>query len=254
MRAPDATGRLAGHVPTRRGHGWWPYLTPIFSFLALVEASRRAPESMAAAFALAKVLVPLAVLLYHARRTGYPELRGLRWSAKELALDVLVGLAGAALWVAPYLWIAAMRPDPDVAFDPQQLGASREWLALGIRLIGYAVVTPFAEELFVRGWLARYADVFDGREDFRDVPIGRYSLRSFLTVTLFFTVSHQRWEWPVSIGWIVLTQLWFYRRRHLLPLVLVHALSNLAIFVFVLLADGRFQNPDGSPLSLWFFL
>src|SRR5262245_41870845 len=197
MRAPDALGWLAGYVHTRPGHGTWPDLPPIVSFLAVTEASRRAPESLAAAFAVAKVLVPLAVLLYHARRSGYPELRGLHWSAKDFALDVLVGLAGAALWVAPYLWIAAMRPEPDVAFDPGELGASREWLSLTIRLIGYAVVTPFAEELFVRGWLARYADVFDGREDFREVPIARYSLRSFLTVTLFFTVSHQPWEWPV---------------------------------------------------------
>ena len=50
-------------------------------------------------------------------------------------------------------------------------------------------MTPFVEELFVRGWLARYADVFDRSDDFRDVPIGRYSLRSFATVVIFFTAE-----------------------------------------------------------------
>jgi CAAX prenyl protease-like protein len=254
MRARGATGTLAGQVPRRPGHGWWPYLAPMFTFLLLVEAGGRASPAWVPVFAVAKVLVPFAVLLYHAHRSGYPVLRGLRWNAKDFSLDVLVGVLGAALWVAPYLWIASARPGPDVAFDPQQLGPSREWLALGLRAFGYAVVTPFAEEIFVRGWLARYLDVFDGSGDFRDVPIARYSFRSFAVVVIFFTVSHQPWEWPVAIGWILLTQAWFYHRKHLLPLVLVHAVSNLSIFLFVVLADGKLTNPDGSPLSLWFFL
>ena len=241
-------------MPRHQGHGWWPYLAPIFSFLALVEIGGRAPPTFKPLFLTACVAVPLAVLLCHARRSGYPELRGLRWSARDLALDVGVGVLGAALWVAPYLWMTAARPGADAAFDPQQFGASREWLALSLRAIGFGVVTPFAEELFVRSWLARYADVFDRPDDFRDVPIARYSFRSFATVVVFFTLSHAPWEWPVAVVWIVLTQLWFYRRRHLLPLVLVHAVSNLSIFLFVLIADGKLHDADGSALSLWFFL
>lgn len=254
MRDPRVAGTFPGQVPRRPGHGWWPYLSPIFSFLALVEIGNRASPALAPIFTVAKVLVPLALLLYHAQRSGYPELRGLEWSAKNLALDVGVGVVGAALWIAPYLWIAAARPDPEGAFDPQHLGASREWLALSLRALGYAVVTPFAEELFVRGWLARYADVFDRPEDFRDVAIGRYTLRSFATVVVFFTLSHVPWEWPVAVVWIVGTQLWFYHRRHLLPLVIVHAVSNLSIFGFVLLANERLTDASGAPLSLWFFL
>jgi hypothetical protein len=238
----------------RPGHGWWPYLTPLFSFLALLEVGRRAGPSLAPGFFLASVFVPFGVLLYHAWRSGYPELRGFSPSAKDLASDVAVGMLGAALWVAPYLWIAAARPEPGAEFNPEQFGATREWLALSLRALGFAVVTPFIEELFVRGWLARYADVFDGPDDFRDVPIGRYSLRSFATVVIFFTSSHMRWEWPVAALWIVLTQLWFYRRRQLPALVVVHAVSNLAIFVFVCLANGRILDADGTPLGLWFFL
>jgi CAAX prenyl protease-like protein len=226
----------------------------MFSFLVLVELGGRAEPAWAPVFAVASVLVPFGVLLHHARRTGYPELRGLRPDAKDLLLDVGVGLMGAAMWVAPYLWIDALRPGTEDAFDAQQFGASREWLALSLRAFGFAVVTPFVEEIFVRGWLGRYADVFDRPDDFRDVPIARYSFRSFATVVIFFTLSHVRWEWPVAILWIVLTQLWFYRRKHLLALVLVHAVSNLAIFLFVLLADGRIRDADGAVLNLWFFL
>jgi membrane protease YdiL (CAAX protease family) len=64
---------------------------------------------------------------------------------------------------------------------------------------------------------------------------------------LFFTVSHVPWEWPVAVLWVVGTQIWFYRRRHLGSVVVVHATSNLAIFVAVLLADR-------AGLDLWYFL
>ena len=254
MHEPAAIGTLPGQVPRRPAHGWWPYLAPIFSFLGLLEIGRRAGPGLAPGMALATVFVPFGVFLFHAWRSGYPELRGLPPGAKGLAGDVAVGVLGAALWVAPYLWIASARPGPDAAFDPQQFGASREWLALSLRALGFAVVTPFIEELFVRSFVTRYADVFDRSEDFRDVPIGRYSVRSFAIVVIYFTVSHATWEWPVALLWIVLTQLWFYRRRHLLPLVLVHAVSNLSIFLFVVLGSGRLTDTDGSPLSLWFFL
>ena len=226
----------------------------MFSFLAMLEIGRRVDPTLAPAMALASVLVPLGVLLYHAARSGYPELRRLPRGALGVAGDVAIGLLGAALWVAPYLWLAAWRPEPGSEFDPTKFGVGREWLALTVRAIGFGVVTPFVEEIFVRGWLARYAEIFDRSGDFRDVPIGHYSLRSFLIVTLFFTASHATWEWPVAVGWIVLTQLWFYQRKNLLSLVLVHAVSNLAIFAFVLLANGSIRGADGAPLNLFFFL
>ena len=255
MRRPREAGRLRAIVPQRRGHGWWPYLTPLLSFLALLELGRRVGPTLGPAFSVASVLVPLAILLYHAARNGYPELRQPpRGGALGLAGDVGVGLFGAALWIAPYLWFPALRPEPGGAFDATKFGEQHVWFALSLRAFGYAVVTPFVEEIFVRGWLARYADVFDRNEDFRDVPIGRYSLRSFATVVLFFTASHMTWEWPVAIAWIVLTQLWFYQRKNLLSLVLVHAVSNLAIFAFVLLANGKLFDAGGEPIDLWFFL
>jgi CAAX prenyl protease-like protein len=241
-------------VPQRSGHGWWPYLTPLFSFLALLELGRRVGPALAPAFSVASVLVPFALLVYFAARTGYPELRRLPRGPLGLAGDVGVGLLGAALWVAPYLWFPALRPEPGGGFDPAKFGAQHVWFALSLRAFGYGVVTPFVEELFVRSWLARYADVFDRNQDFRDMPIGRYSGRSFATVTLFFAASHMTWEWPVAIGWIVLTQLWFYQRKNLLSLVIVHAVSNLAIFGFVLLANGKLSDASGALIDVWFFL
>ena len=70
--------------------------------------------------------------------------------------------------------------------DISQLGPSLTGLALSLRCVGYGLVTPFVEELFIRGWLTRYAAIFDRGGDFRDVPIGHYTLRSLLIVTAFF--------------------------------------------------------------------
>lgn len=238
----------------RRGHGWWPYLVPVFAFLLLGELGARLPASLAPWLLPVRVLVPAALLGLFFARGAYPELAspppgGLRGGL----LDVAVGLAGAAVWMAPYVALdhAAlpgwMRPSPDAAFDAQLFGPGREALALGFRLAGFALVTPFAEELFVRGWLARWLEVLDSRRDFRDVPLGHYSARSLVGVVLFFTAGHVSWEWPVAVVWVLGTQLWFYRRRHLGALVLVHAVSNFSIFVAVLAADR-------AGVDLWYFL
>ncbi len=170
---------------------------------------------------------------------------------------MLVGIAGATLWMAPYLLFdsfASLVPSTDQGFDVQQIGASSGWLALSLRVIGFGLVTPFMEELFVRSWLQRYADVFDKSADFRDVPIAHFSGRSFVLVTVWFTFSHQNWEWPVAAAWLIMTQFWFYHRKNLVALVIVHAITNLTIFAVVLVASGMLYDTAGRPISLWFFL
>jgi uncharacterized protein len=106
----------------------------------------------------------------------------------------------------------------------------------------------------VRSWLLRYVEVADTRRPFRGVPIARFSWRSFVIVTLWFVFSHSPFEWGVMLAWTLLTMAWFYRRKHIAPLVLVHAVTNGAIFAFVPCFDGVFRDASGAPISLWFFL
>ena len=241
--------------PRKQGKpsGWAPYWGPYISFLLLVELSRRVPAPFAPVFFVLRVIGPLGLLAYFLRRDTYPELRGARWGVWAIA-DVALGLLGAVLWVAPILLIDSLRPS-DPGFDPGQLGPGGEWFALLLRAIGYVAVTPFVEELFVRSWLLRFVDVVETRKSFRSVPIARFSWRSFAIVTIWFVVSHQFWwEYPVMFTWTMLTMAWFYYRKHLAPLVLVHAVTNGAIFAFVRCFDGVFHDASGAPISLWFFL
>jgi CAAX prenyl protease-like protein len=234
------------------GYGWAPYWAPYLSFMLLIEIGRRAPESATGLFLALKVLVPGGLVIWYAVRGMYPELRGLRRDA-ALLQDVAIGLLGAVLWVAPFLLFDGLRPEAP-GFDPEQLGKDAVPLVLLLRGVGYAAVTPFVEELFVRSWLLRYIDVFDKRRDFRKVPIARFTWRSFLVVVGFFVLTHQPWEWGVMLVWTLLTQAWFYHRGHILPLVIAHAATNGAIFAFVVLFDGRFTDGSGAPIPLWFFL
>jgi CAAX prenyl protease-like protein len=240
-------------VGRAEGHGWWPYLLPYFGFGIAIEVSNRVPDAWGPFMLAVKAVVPGALILFFFVRGRYPELRGDAGGGAALGLDVLVGLASAVMWVAPYLLLPSLAPDVE-GFDPEQAGASLAPLVLGLRMLGYAAVTPFMEELFLRSFLMRYSDVFDESADFRDVPIGRFTWRSFLVVCIGFTLTHQPWEWPVAVPWIVLTTLWFYRRRHLMAMVVVHAVANASILLFVMAASGAFRDADGNPLSLWFFV
>lgn len=240
----------------REGHGWGAYFWPYLGFLGVIELSGRLPEDyghLAPYLLPIKVAVPLGLFLHYYARGHYPELRGCRFTPGGVTLDVLVGVAGAALWMAPFILSESLRPDAE-GFDPNLFGPSLAGLALSIRAIGYGVATPFIEELFVRSWLVRYIDVIDGRGDFRDVPMARYSFRSFAVIAVWFTFSHVQWEWPVALAWIVLTQLWFYHRRHLASMVIVHASSNLSILLFVMLFSGAIADGQGVPIDLWFFV
>jgi CAAX prenyl protease-like protein len=226
---------------------------PFFGFLLLLAIGGNLPDTAQPAWLWVKVAVPGALFLGFAARGAYPELRGFRATPGGLALDVAVGLTGAAIWVTPYLVFDTLRPEPG-GFDAQILGPGREWLAIGVRAVGYALVTPFVEELFMRSWLLRYLEVFDKRADFRDVPIAHFSWRSFLIVVAFFLGSHLPWEWWVMSVWAVGTMLWFYHRKHIVPLIVVHGVTNAAILAFAVWGDGRFTDDSGSPISLWFFV
>lgn len=244
-----------GKAPKRRkDSGWAPYWAPMLSFLLAVELGGRLPEAAQPLVFVLKVLAPLGFFVYFLRRGRYPELFGADWSGGRWLADVAVGLLGAALWMGPFLLWDGLRPEDVEGLDPEQLGAQGVGFVLALRAIGYAGVTPFVEELFVRSWLIRYIEVFDRRGDFRTLPIARFSWRSFIVVTLYFVFSHAQWEWGVMAVWTLLTMAWYYQRGHLAPIVLVHAVTNGAIWAFVVAFDGHFLDAEGRPIPLWFFL
>jgi CAAX prenyl protease-like protein len=125
---------------------------------------------------------------------------------------------------------------------------------LVVRAIGYAGVTPFIEELFVRSWLLRYIEVFQSRKDFRKVPIGHFAWPSFVITTTYFVFSHLPWEWGVMLAWALLTMAWLYHRKHIMSLVLVHAVTNGSILALAIFGSGRIRDITGAVVDLWYFV
>lgn len=235
-------------------HGWWPYLLPYVGFLLAVEVGRRVPEGAQGVMLFVKPAVPLLLLGWFAVRGAYPELRASRIDPLRTPLDVLLGVGLAVLWMVPYVYVASIRPEEPEPFDPGLLGSGGETLALAVRMFGYAIVTPIFEELFIRSFVMRYADVWAQRGDFRVVPLARYSLRSFITTVVIFTAGHVPWEWWVCVPWVAITNLWFYWRRDILSVIVVHGVTNAAILAIAILGEGHFTDDTGAPLSLWFFV
>jgi CAAX prenyl protease-like protein len=238
-----------------RGHGWWPYLLPYLGFMAVIEVGRRLPEEWAPLLLVLKPGVPGALMVYFWLGGAYPELRAIRSGVGALALDVMVGLLLAVLWMAPYIALPWLRPEAGDAFDPEQLGESMVSVVLALRMLGYGLVTPFFEELFIRNFAMRYSEVFRSRGDFRDIPLAHFGWTSFIATTVIFTLGHLPWEYWVAVPWVVLTNLWFYYRKDLYAVILVHATTNASMLVFVAWASGwLFQGENGGGLSLWFFV
>lgn len=227
----------------RRARGWEPYLVPYAAFLLIASVGAWLPERFAGLVLALQVGVPAVLFVAYAARGCFPELRGMPLSPGGLLADVALGLAVAALWVAPYALGVLGHPGPETGFDPDALGPG--WADAGrvLRLVGFVAVTPFVEELFVRSFLLRGAELvslrggrieIDESRDFRDLPMARYTAWSFWITVLYFGVSHQPWEWPVAFATGAIYNLWLYRRGHIGSCVLAHAVTNAAIYVLVM--------------------
>ncbi len=243
-------------VEAHEGHGWWPYVVPYVAFLLLSEIAARLPDGAQPYVLGFKPGIVLALVLWFRARGAYPEWRkpAAHLTGSGLLQDVAVGLALAAVWVVPYLLVPALRPEPGGEFDPALAGARWVPVILGLRLFGYALVTPIFEELFIRSFVMRVAEVWESERDFRDEPLARYSLRSLLVATVVFSLGHVPWEWWVCVPWIVLSSAWFYHRKSLAALMVVHAVTNGALLALAVFGDGWLRDVDGAPFSFWFFV
>jgi CAAX prenyl protease-like protein len=215
----------------------WPYLAPYGVLVGLAELGSWLP-ALAAPLLAARVVLPALLVLAAWRLGAYPELRQRRAGF----LDVLAGLAIAALWLAPYLlWPALPRGEP---FDRDVLGEAGRPLWIGLRVFGFVLVSPLVEELFVRSFLHRAVEAWPAWQGFAQHPVGRAHRIAFAVTALWFMLSHSPWEWWVALPTGALLNLWLYRRGSLARVWLAHAVANGALGA--LAACG--------PWDLWAFL
>ena len=210
MRSPE-------HIQSR--HPWLPYVAPFALFLALTFVQTSVTGAVAWMYPAKTIVVGLA-LLYFLR--ALPPL-----TVRYTGLAGIVGIAVFVMWVLPegtYPYLGT--PEP---YDPFAHLASPwvyGWIA--IRILGSSLVVPVMEEYFWRGFLIRWIV----NPDFRRVAIGTFSWPSFVITSLLFASEHNRWLVGLAAG--VAYNLLLYRTRSLYACIVAHAVTNLALGIFVL--------------------
>lgn len=100
--------------------------------------------------------------------------------------------------------------------------------ALVIKILGFLLIAPVIEELFVRDFLLRF---FTAR-NWKKVKIGTFSWPSFIITVLFFGLSHNQWLSGLIAGLIL--NLLLYKTKRIDSCIQAHFVANLALVIFIL--------------------
>lgn len=217
-----------------------PYVLPFILFMAGTSVESRGWLDVGyEAWYLLKILAVSASLVHF--RRSYPS-----FSKAGLGLAFIAGFAGCVVWIALAKLQAAtpgiqalldlIQQGNRAAYDPfAGEGATASRIAfVAVRMIGLAVVVPIMEEIFWRGFLARYLI----SEDFRSVPQGKFTLFSFAIVTLAFTAVHP--EILAALVWGAAINLLYRKTANLWACVAMHSVTNLLLGIYIL-ATGEWQ-------------
>ena len=198
---------------------WIPYAAPFALFIVLTTLQRGDPDVIAWMYP-AKTVVVAAVLLFFLKDLP-------RLEPRFTGTAVLVGLVTFVLWVLPegmYPLLGDAEPyDPNTNLVTPWLYG---WIAF--RLVGTAALVPVIEEYFWRGFILRWLV----HPNFRKVAIGTFTWPSFLISTALFASEHNRWLVGLMAG--AMYNLLLYRTKSLYACVIAHAVTNLALGVYVL--------------------
>jgi membrane protease YdiL (CAAX protease family) len=177
----------------------------------------RLPQHLLLTMQLTKATLLLGVLAVALRRRGLGwDALGLRPTTRRwLALAAMVAVLGFALRLALAKWMVAVIPDW-AAFMRSPYGARDAGLAVTVALgLSTVLVTPFAEELFFRGFL------FTWMTGHRPVWL------AMLASSLIFGASHIVPPQAISAALMALAlSAMYWHSRSLWPAILCHALGN----------------------------
>ena len=180
-------------------------------------------------FALLYPLKPLvaAIALALCRR-AYTE---LRWSDLTRGIQTLgsvaLGLAVFVLWINMDWTFGALSQPP--GFNPEIFpNPDLRRVMTAIRIGSAVLIVPVMEEIFWRSFILRYVI----NPDFTKVPLGTFTGISFLVSAVLFGLGHHFIIAGIMAGmaysWLL------YKTKSLTQCVLAHAVTNLALGIYVL--------------------
>jgi hypothetical protein len=168
------------------------------------------------------------------------------FATKGWGLAIVAGGTGCLLWIVlervqaaipgAQSFVDAVTQGGRTAYDPfaSDRPAALRTAFIIVRLVELAVIVPVMEEVFWRGFLARYLL----SDDFRSAPQGVFTPFSFLVVTLAFASVHP--EILAAIAWGTLINLVYHRTKNLWACVVMHAATNAFLGGYIL-ATGNWH-------------
>jgi hypothetical protein len=211
-------------------HPWWPFVAPFALFMLFIPLNQACSillhsDSIYAIYPIQAFATGVLVAFVWGRLPAFRLTRPL--------MSVIVGLVAFGIWIAPE-FLSLPLGKREGGFNPTLFQSSDYYIGLvGFRLLGAVVVVPIVEELFWRGFLMRYII----SSDFQSVPIGRYTHLSFWITTVFFVSIHRPADMPAAVVVGVLLGAWFAFTKSLGNVMMAHAATNLALGIYVLVAE-----------------
>lgn len=205
---------------------WISYVAPMAAFMGFTYLEGALPNYYVWIYITKAVVV--TILLLAGR---YCWKREVEFSLPMLLLGTVIGLICFAGWIT----IDPMTHHFDflgkrTEYNPflKITDPSVRMLFLAVRFYGLALVVPIMEELFWRSFLLRW--ITD--QDFENLPLGAFSWGAFAIVAAGFGVAHP--EWLAAILFACVMGLLLRRTRSLFACIVVHAVTNLALGIYVL--------------------
>jgi CAAX prenyl protease-like protein len=171
-----------------------------------------------------------------------PDLRQDKLAVRHWAGTIGIGVFVFLAWVVPDRLFPGYHHS--VIFENFLTGSMTAGLSdaarsqpavLWLRAFRAVAIVPIVEELFWRAWLMRWIIA----PSFLSIPLGTWSARAFWFVAALFAVEHGA-QWDVGLVAGVLYNWWMVRTKSLGDLILVHAISNACISIYVV-AAGRWE-------------
>jgi len=171
-----------------------------------------------------------------------PDLQPGKLSVRSWLGTLAIGIFVFLMWVVPDRLFPAYHHS--IIFENSLTGSVSAGLSeaarsqpavLWLRAFRAVVIVPIVEELFWRAWMMRWLIV----PDFLAIPLGTWSARAFWLVAVLFALEHGAlWDAGLVAG--ILYNWWMVRTKSLGDLVVVHAISNACISIYVV-AAGRWE-------------
>lgn len=202
-----------------------PYIIPFALYIGLSYLGNLFDNGVYFMYPIKTIIVGISLFYY---RKQYSELYQ-KIKLNSIIIALVVGIVVFIIWILPdglYPTLGSSEFNP-YRFESQSLII----FLIAFRLIGAVIVVPVFEELFWRSFLIRWII----NQDFKKVPLGKFTWLSFILTVLFFGIEHHQWLVGLAAGAIYNGLL--YQQKSLWSCIIAHAVTNLILGVYVLVTQ-----------------